>query len=161
MMATLLQSVSRLAILCINHDIAHKLACHEPYTLLLHVLTLRSLIDWLRHWRYFKHHWLSLNELLRGFIVDLHPWVFRMLVIDKFYLFTMTLTLLHDFLWRIVQTSLCSCVWIRNVFAVDMIEHAICLIHCEINLNIIENIVHCRLITVAWLLTISAITVVL
>ena len=161
MMATLLQSVSRLAILCVNHDFAHKLACHEPYTLLLQVLTLRSLIDWLRHWRYFKHHWLSLNELLRGFIVDLHPWVFRMLVIDMFSLFTMTLALLHDFLWRIVQTSLCSCVWIRNIFAIDMIEHAIWLIHWVINLNIIKNIVYWSLVTVTCLLTISTVTVVL
>ena len=57
MMATLLQSVSRLATLCIYHDFAHKLACHKgPYTLLLHVLTLRCLIDWLWHWRHFKHH---------------------------------------------------------------------------------------------------------
>ena len=84
-----------------------------------------------------------------------------MLVIDLVSLFDMTLTLLHDFLRRIVQTSLCSSVWIRNIFAIDMVEHAICLIHCEINLNIVENIVDRCLITVARLLTISTITVVL
>lgn len=161
-MAALLQSVSRLAILCIYHDFTHELACHKgSYTFLLHVLTLRSLIDRLRHWRYFKHHWLSLNVLLRRFIVYLHSWVFRKLVIDLFSLFTVTLALLHDFLRRIVQTSLSSCVWIRNIFAIDMIEHAIWLIHWVINLNIIKNIVYWSLVTVACLLTISTVTVVL
>ena len=50
---------------------------------------------------------------------------------------------------------------IRNIFAIDMVEHTIWLLHCKINLNIIENIVHWRLIAMAWLLTISTITVIL
>ena len=81
LLITLLQSVGGLAVLiCINHDSSHELACHHwSDAFLLHLLTLRCLIDLIWHWRHFEYHGLPLNELMLSFVVWLHLSVFKIL----------------------------------------------------------------------------------
>ena len=160
LLITLLQSVGGLAVLiCINHYPSHELTCHHwSDALLLHLLTLRCLIDLIWHWRYFEYHGLPLNKLMLSFIICLHLSVFKILAFLAA-LFALIRILLQDFLRWIVEAPLSSFVRICHILAIDLVKHAVRLFHCKIDLDIVKNVIDSSpvvMIAVNLLLTITS-----